>query len=65
MTTREALQALAERGVEITYWRLRGAIDRGEIPRPRLSTSLRWDWTEADVDRAAALLQRKSEAVAR
>jgi len=60
MTTREALAALAALGVEISYWRLRGLIDRGEVRRPRLNSSLAWDWSEADISAAAQLIREKS-----
>jgi hypothetical protein len=49
MTTREALNELASRGIHLTYWELRGMLERGEIPRPRMNSALSWDWTEADI----------------
>lgn len=62
MTTREALASLAQQGIELTYWRLRGLIDRNEIPRPRLNSSLAWDWTPAEIEVVARVIRRKSDA---
>jgi hypothetical protein len=49
MTTAEALLELAGRGVSLTVWELRGLINREEISRPRMNSSLAWDWTESDI----------------
>lgn len=49
MTTKEALQELENRGVELTYWKLRGMVTRKEIPAPRMNSTLKWDWTEQDL----------------
>lgn len=62
MTTREALQALKDKGLILTYWRLRGLIDRNEIPRPRLNSALAWDWTPSDVAIVAKVMREKQEA---
>jgi hypothetical protein len=59
MTTREALSALSQQGVSLTYWRLRGLIDRNEIPRPRLNSSLSWDWTRDDLAIVAKVVREK------
>jgi len=64
MTTREAISALSSQGVIITYWRLRGMIERNEIPRPRLNSSLAWDWTASDLRTVANAIREKSEAEA-
>lgn len=63
MTTREFLEALSEQGVTLTYWRLRGLIDRNEIPRPRLNSSLAWDWKRDDVALVAKVVTEKLESV--
>jgi hypothetical protein len=49
MTTQEALKELEQRGIRLTYWKLRGLIVRGSVPRPRLNSALTYDWTERDV----------------
>jgi|GEM_PF-3242335 len=64
MTTREFLEALANRGVPLTYWKLRGLIHRGTIPKPRMNSSLAWTWSESDLDRVAAAVKGKEPAVA-
>jgi hypothetical protein len=62
MTTREFLSALSEQGVTLSYWRLRGLICRNEIPRPRLNSSLAWDWTPADVAVVGQVVREKAQA---
>jgi hypothetical protein len=62
MTTREALAALAEQGTYLTYWKLRGLIDRNEIPRPRLNSSLAWDWTRSDLAIVTKVVREKADA---
>jgi len=62
MTTREFLSALSEQGVSLTYWRLRGLVDRNEIPRPRMNSSLVWDWNRDDVSIVARIVREKAEA---
>jgi len=62
MTTREALSVLSSQGVNITYWRLRGLIERSEIPRPRLNSSLAWDWTLNDLQAVANVVRQGQEA---
>jgi len=64
MTTRELLASLPDHGVSLTYWRLRGLIDRNEIPRPRMNSSLQWDWQRCDVAIVAKVVREKSEAEA-
>jgi hypothetical protein len=59
MTTREALTVLSQQGVGLTYWRLRGLIDRNEVPRPRLNSSLAWDWTLDDLQTVAKVVREK------
>ena len=64
MTTREALIEASHRGVTLTYWELRGMIERGEVARPRLNSALQWDWTPGEVDRlceAASSRPKKAE----
>jgi hypothetical protein len=63
MTTREALAALSEQGISLTYWQLRGLIDRNEVPRPRLNSSLAWDWTKADLAIVATVVRAKDAEV--
>ena len=63
MTTREALQALKDKGHFLTYWKLRGLINRNEIPRPRLNSALSWDWTTDDVAMVAKVVREKQEAI--
>ena len=65
MTTRGLLELLAdEHGLSVTDWELRGMIRRGEIPRPRLNSSLNFTWTGRDVRRIAKVLGRKEAATA-
>jgi hypothetical protein len=64
MTTREALAELQKSGHTLTVWHVRGLIDRGEIPRPRLNSSLQWDWTASDLD-ALKLVARERQEPAR
>ena len=61
MTTREFLKALAEQGDPLTYWRLRGLIDRNQIPRPRLNSSLAWDWTLNDLQVVARVIRERAD----
>ena len=52
MTTREALTELATKhSITLTVWKLRAIFDRGEVPKPRLDSSLSWDWTPDDIER--------------
>jgi hypothetical protein len=50
MTTKEALADLSKDGIELTIWELRGSFDRG-LQRPRLNSSLQFDWTPEDLKR--------------
>jgi hypothetical protein len=63
MTTQEALQELTDRGVHLTVWRLRGMISRSEIPKPRMDSSLRWDWTESDIQKVEEAVSQPEGAV--
>ena len=66
MTTREALAELKNVGVNLTYWELRGMIVRGEIPTPRLNSTLKFDWTAGDIARVKdAAAQREAAACKR
>ena len=64
MTTQEALRELEKKGISLTYWRLRGLIVRGSVPRPRLNSALAYDWTERDVRNVeAAVATARKETV--
>lgn len=61
MTTQEALENLRSEGIKITVWELRGKIARREIARPRLNSSLQFDWTLDDLRRAKEILGQQTE----
>lgn len=58
MTTTEAIQQIIDRGHSTTEDTIRGMIRRNKLPKPRLDSSLRYDWTEADIDRVCEVLSR-------
>ncbi len=59
MTTKEAIAELERRGAHVSYWRLRGHLERGEIPKPRINSSFAYDWSLSDVRKAERVLKRK------
>lgn len=61
MTTREALEELAGRGVCLTPWELRGMLARKELPRPRLDSALKFDWTDADLRNVESALASRGK----
>lgn len=63
MTTTEAIDQIKHRGHELTEDTLRGLIRRGIVAKPRLDSSLRYDWTPADIDEVCERLnQRETQA---
>ena len=64
MVTSEYLQALRDKGIEITDGALRHAIKSNRLPKPRLDGALRFDFTTADVEAAVVHFGAKAGEVA-
>ncbi len=59
MTTQDIINELSKSGHKVTYWSLRGIVKRGEIPHPKMNSSLCWVWTVRDLERLKKLLKTK------
>lgn len=60
MTTTDALAELKQRGHTLTEDTLRGLIRRGIVKKPRRDSSMRFDWTDADIDTVCEKLEERA-----
>ena len=55
----EMLEALEEKGLDVTPTQVRWAISQGRVERPRVDRSYRFDFSQANVDELVAYFKSK------